>query len=52
MTVLRVWAGSAVVLHASMQRTPTQLGEWMRAAGWGELASDDWIENTFVSIYR
>ena len=38
--------------HESMQFTPTQLSEWMRAAGFAELASHHWIENSFFTIYR
>ena len=38
--------------HESMQFTPTQLSDWMRAAGFAELASHDWIENSLFAIYR
>ena len=38
--------------HESMQFTPAQLSEWMRAAGFTEIANHTWIENSFFTIYR
>lgn len=38
--------------HETMQFTPSQLAEWIAAAGFTRVASHDWIENSFFEIYR
>ena len=38
--------------HGTMQFTPSQLAEWIAAAGFTRVTSHDWIENSFFEIYR